>query len=272
MVSKERWKSAQDYELGYWQGAATRVAEGKGSLGWYRWRAGELRKRLERLDLGQLAEGGAKVLEVGGGPIGVCTFFPGQERMAVDPLADAYAENPQLVELRDPEVEYRQGVGESLPCPDSSYDLVIIENCIDHVQDVEGVMAELKRVLKPGGVLYLTVNNRSAYGYYVHRILSRLQIDRGHPHTFTPRRTVELISESGFRPLNVEIGSYRQARREDLASGDRRARLKALLGVSEYVVSVVAVREPEKQASDGDWCRRIVADALKRAERAEALE
>lgn len=247
MDSVKRWTEAQAYELGFWDGVARKVDTGAVSdLGWYRWRADQLVQRLDNLGLQRLTTGDAAVVEVGSGPVGVSTFFPGAERVAVDPLMDQYARHPAFASARDPDVKYLQGRGEQLPCLSGHYDLAIIENCIDHVQDVTSVMRELSRVLKPDGVLYLTVNNRTRAGYYVHRVLSRLRIDRGHPHTFTPDRTVERVCRSGFRPLDTDIGSYRQALREDLTAEDLRSRLKAVLGVSEYVVSVVAARDARR--------------------------
>ena len=101
-------------------------------------------------------------------------------------------------------------------------------------------MRELKRALSAAGTLYLTVNCRTRWGYLMHRALSRLAVDAGHPHTFTPRRAERLLRDHGFRTLQFEIASYAAARRADFAAPERRARLKALLGVSEFVTSVVA--------------------------------
>jgi hypothetical protein len=101
-------------------------------------------------------------------------------------------------------------------------------------------MRELGRALRPDGILYLTVNCRSKTGYMVHRMLSSLRLDPGHPHTFTPPRVAALLRGHGFEPVDTEIGSYEEARREDLASPTRKAHLKAYLGVSEYVTSVIS--------------------------------
>lgn len=248
MEDTKRWSEAQDYELGFWNKVAKNIASGSDGLDWYRWRADQLIKRLKRLNLHRLTSGSARIIEVGSGPVGVCTFFPGVERLAVDPLMDQYSSQPAFTKARNPEVKYVQGVGERLPSPSGHFDLAIIENCIDHVHDVDAVMRELGRVLKPDGILYLTVNNRSRPGYFVHRLLSRLKIDRGHPHTFTPRRTRDLIRQSGFQPRDIEVGSYLQATRADLSSGKARDLFKALLGVSEYVVSVIAEQDAHNQA------------------------
>ena len=56
-------------------------------------------------------------------------------------------------------IEYRQGVGEDLPFPDSTFEIVYCCDTLEHVEDVGKVIGEVSRVLKPGGVfLYDTIN------------------------------------------------------------------------------------------------------------------
>jgi SAM-dependent methyltransferase len=241
MVSPARWQTAQQYERGYWASLATRIAEGSVSqLDWYQWRADQLVSRLRSLGLAHLTDGRARVVEVGSGPVGVVGFFPAAERLAIDPLESYYGSNVTLAALRNRAVKYRQGSVEALPCESASYDLAIMENCIDHVRDVRAGMRELRRVLRASGTLYLTVNCRTAWGFVVHRALSRLRVDAGHPYTFTPPRARALLDDHGFTTLDFVVGSYAEARREDLAAPERRARIKGLLGISEFVVSAVA--------------------------------
>ena len=243
MVSRERWQHAQAYERAYWVEQASAIATGAVSqLDWYRWRGQQLVARLEGLGLGRFADGSARVIEIGSGPVGVAAYFPAQERVAVDPLASTYAALPELVALRSSEVEYREGVGEELPAPSGRFDLALIENCIDHVRDIDAVHAELARVLRPGGLLYLTVNCRTRWGFLMHRALSRLMVDRGHPHTFTSDRAKSLLSRAPFELTWFETASAEEARREDLASRHTRDRLKGALGVSEFVASGIARR------------------------------
>ena len=243
MATLTRWQHAQEYERGYWQDQAERITGGSaGQLQWYEWRAGRLAERLRDAGLARLADGTARVLEVGSGPIGVVSYFPASERIAVDPLEDFYGSNETLSALRNPDVDYRQGVGERLPVGDDRIDLAIIENCIDHVQDMDGVMSELSRTLGDSGTLYLTVNCRSRWGYVVHRILSRLRLDPGHPHTFTPKHLRKLLARHGYRILSLETESFMAAWKTDLTSSSNRARIKGLLGVSEYVALVIAAR------------------------------
>ncbi|SRR6266852_1448319 len=238
-----RWRTAQQYEQGYWEGVAARISEGSVSqLDWYRWRADQLMLKLQSLGINHLETGEAAVLEVGSGPIGVVPFVNAKERVAVDPLEPFYGRNPVLTALRTDGVQYRAGLGEKLPCETGRYDVAIIENCIDHVQNPQAVRAELARVLKPDGILYLTVNCRSPWGYVVHRVLSRLRLDPGHPYTFTPSRASVFVENGGFRILSRDVGSYAEAWRADWRAAETRARLKAILGVSEFLFSTVSQR------------------------------
>jgi SAM-dependent methyltransferase len=238
-----RWRRAQEYERGFWEATALQIATGSTSqLGWYRWRAEQLASRLRALGLVRLLDGRARVLEIGSGPLGIVSFFPAGERVAVDPLEPFYASNVVLTRLRDPQVQYRPGGGEELPCESGRYDLAIIDNCIDHVQDVAAVMHELRRVLVPAGVLYLTVNCRTRWGFWVHRALSKLRVDAGHPHTFTPRRAQTLIQSNSFEIRSLDVGSYSEALRADRRSPQAKNRIKGLLGVSEFLVTAIAIR------------------------------
>ena len=241
MATVQRWVAAQHYEQNFWADTSSRIARGSVThFDWYRGRAEQLADRLRRFGLSDVTSGDATVLEVGSGPVGIVSHFAGRVRIAVDPLNTFYGADPVLSATRARDVDYRTGLGEDLPCESGVCDLVIIENCIDHVQDIHGVGRELNRVLRPGGVLYLNVNCRTAAGYYVHRAMSRLSIDAGHPHTFTPNRALAFVRRHGFEPLGSEAMSAWTAHVEDLRGPGLRSRLKALSGVSEYVFKVYA--------------------------------
>ncbi len=56
-------------------------------------------------------------------------------------------------------IDYRRGTGESIPFPDAAFDLACCCDVLEHVEDLPKVIAEISRVLKPGGVfLYDTIN------------------------------------------------------------------------------------------------------------------
>lgn len=60
-------------------------------------------------------------------------------------------------------IDYRVGTGEMLPLEDGSFDIVYCCDVLEHVRDLEGVIAETARVLQPGGIyLYDTINRTLA--------------------------------------------------------------------------------------------------------------
>lgn len=56
-----------------------------------------------------------------------------------------------------------RAAGEALPLPDASYDLVTAWDVLEHVQQPERMLAEIARVLRPGGYVLMTAINRFAF-------------------------------------------------------------------------------------------------------------
>lgn len=50
---------------------------------------------------------------------------------------------------------FHEGIGESLPFPDNDFDCVTSYQTIEHVQDVSRVLAEMVRVVRPGGGIHI---------------------------------------------------------------------------------------------------------------------
>lgn len=97
----------------------------------------------------------ARVLEVGSGAHGLIFYFEAAERVGVDPLADHYAELFPAWQGRVPTIA---AGGEELPFADSSFDVVLCDNVVDHATSPRRIVEEIARVLAPGGLLYFTVN------------------------------------------------------------------------------------------------------------------
>lgn len=61
------------------------------------------------------------------------------------------------------------GVGEHLPFPENSFDLILSNEVIEHVQSDREAISEIVRTLKPGGRLTIFCPNRG-YGFETHGI------------------------------------------------------------------------------------------------------
>ncbi|MGK2966869.1 MAG: class I SAM-dependent methyltransferase, partial [Tepidiformaceae bacterium] len=65
------------------------------------------------------------------------------------------------------------GISEGLPFADGTFDLVVLNEVIEHVNDDRATMKEARRVLKPGGRVAIYAPNRlypfETHGIYFHR-------------------------------------------------------------------------------------------------------
>jgi 2-polyprenyl-6-hydroxyphenyl methylase/3-demethylubiquinone-9 3-methyltransferase len=57
------------------------------------------------------------------------------------------------------DVDFRIGTAVDLPLKDNSADVCVAEDLIEHVKDWESAVSEFVRILKPGGILWLTTTN-----------------------------------------------------------------------------------------------------------------
>ncbi len=76
------------------------------------------------------------------------TFLKSNNKYAIDPLEDFFSNKEEWVRLRDPEVKYQKGKGENLPYKEEFFDLIILDNVLDHCENPVLVLDEVHRVLK----------------------------------------------------------------------------------------------------------------------------
>jgi SAM-dependent methyltransferase len=236
-IGWSRWLKAQEYEQAFWQRLGDDIEAGtREHLDWYNWRA----RRLERfLSVAGVTRTGGKVLEVGSGPIGIVNFLEWGERYAVDPLEHFYRTKRSLVSLRHSSVTYLDGPGERLPFENGSCSLVIVDNVIDHTYAPGKILNEIYRVLRTDGHLYLAVNVHTRWGALLHALLAVLQIDKGHPYTFTSQTLCHQLEARQFVVLAEQIEDYWKAREADRHSASLRARIKGYTGLSEFSHAVL---------------------------------
>lgn len=58
-------------------------------------------------------------------------------------------------------IDYQTGSGEHLPFPEGSFDHVACCDVLEHVDDVDSVIGEVARVLRPGGLFFYDTINRT---------------------------------------------------------------------------------------------------------------
>jgi SAM-dependent methyltransferase len=105
----------------------------------------------------------------------------------------------------------RANVEEPLPFEDASFDVVVAGELFEHLQVPDALVGEIRRVLRPGGVLAGSVPN-------AFRVQSRLRFLRGRPpeddpthlRMFSPTALRELLA--GFERIELHFVGGRYAR------------------------------------------------------------
>jgi SAM-dependent methyltransferase len=87
----------------------------------------------------------------------------GQQTVGLDVEFERTIDSRQLVD------QVLCGVGEKLPFPQDSFDLILSHEVLEHVVDHQQVIDEIVRVLKPGGRLLLFCPNRG-YPFETHGV------------------------------------------------------------------------------------------------------
>jgi len=134
------------------------------------------------------------LLDVGCGDGGVARLLRARvaEVVAVDvePSA-AWADAPGLA--------FRVANGEELPFGEASFDVVHAKDALHHMERPDRALAELSRVLRPGGAALIVEANRASPSFFV-----QMTLVRRHQH-FTRRRFENLVR--GAFPL-ASLGSF----------------------------------------------------------------
>lgn len=104
---------------------------------------------------------GGKVLDVGCGPgvMGHALRERGCDFWGVDP-SSRMIEVAEATFSADPRARFQVGIATGLDFPDGFFDAVICMGVLERVADDGAALAEMVRVLKPGGTLIVTVPNR----------------------------------------------------------------------------------------------------------------
>jgi 2-polyprenyl-6-hydroxyphenyl methylase/3-demethylubiquinone-9 3-methyltransferase len=103
------------------------------------------------------------VLDVGcGGGLLSEEFARAGFRVAgVDPMAESIEAGRRHAAASGLEIDYRVAAGEALPFDDGRFDVVLCCDVLEHVEAVGPVLAEVVRVLRPGGAFLFDTINRT---------------------------------------------------------------------------------------------------------------
>lgn len=141
-----------------------------------------------------------EVLEVAIGTGRNLPFYPEEVRLTGVDISPAMLKIArQRASELGLEVDFREADAQALPFPDASFDTVVCTLSLCNVPDDRKAVAEMKRVLRPGGRLLLLdhVRSSSRLGRAFQTALEVVTVRFGGAHLL--RRPLEHIRTEGFR-------------------------------------------------------------------------
>lgn len=173
----------------------------------YVWRSGQER-RLEMVRRYVPLEG-ARVLDIGCG-------LGAYVRRFLDFTPDAYGIDIDAPRVQEGADAGLQGLGialsESLPFADASFDAVLLNEVIEHVQDDRQTLREALRVTKPGGKVVVFAPNRF-YPFETHGVYL------GDRYVFGNIPLVNYLPDTLRNRLVPHARAYSRARLESITAG-----------------------------------------------------
>jgi SAM-dependent methyltransferase len=174
---------------------------------------------------------------------------------------DFSAEAVELARKLVPDGRFQQGDAQALPYPTASFDAVLCGYGVMHLPNPAAALAEMRRVLRPGGRVALSVWDAAGAGFSLvyEAVRARGSLDIALPHGpdffqfGSPERMQSALTEAGF--ANASAVSFGQDWRladaeeyvEAILNGTVRARAvlaaqfgEAATGVRAYIANYLA--------------------------------
>jgi SAM-dependent methyltransferase len=220
----EKFQIAQKDEKDYWKQKQTELTSKK-------YRDFKRDAAMDILDELQSATNDGcleRVLEIGGGGDPMVEYFGGDIGIVIDPLGKFY--KTELLPFHLSLVEYYCGIGENLPFKSSTFDGVLLYNCIDHGIAPFKILDESKRVLRHGGAIHLLVDTYSFQFTGYRKIYGHIfpqKSDRKHPYCLRFKTVSKYLRDLGF----VELKSYHGAHPYSLVFGSSKGPIENTLKI-----------------------------------------
>ncbi len=163
--------------------------------------------------------GSCRILEIGAGPTNATTeYLSGKGSVTGIDIDEAVKGNKHCIET----VTYD---GVHMPFADGSFDLAVSSYVFEHVEKPDELMVEIRRVLRPGGVLvfrtpnlwhYVSIGARIVPKYMQKKVINYLQNGQRKEQDIYPTyhrmntsfQCRKLLLNAGFQNIEIKLQEY----------------------------------------------------------------
>lgn len=86
------------------------------------------------------------------------------------------------------------------------FDIIISSQVIEHVSDDNLMLNEIRRILKPDGVAYISSVIKKKYGFYIYRVNGKFCLDPTHLREYSSKEEfLNLIKNNKLKIIDIEI-------------------------------------------------------------------
>ncbi|MDA8638087.1 bifunctional 2-polyprenyl-6-hydroxyphenol methylase/3-demethylubiquinol 3-O-methyltransferase UbiG [Rhodospirillales bacterium] len=183
----------------------------------------------------------ARVLDLGcaGGFMAEAIARKGALVTGIDPAKKAIEAARAHAQEKGIKIQYDVGAGELLPYDDDAFDIIVCVDVLEHVANFPTVLAEIARVLRPGGTfLYDTIHrnliSRLVTVTFAEDILGLLPKGTHDPDMFIkPSELIDVMHQVGLRAGKMTgLGPNGINRRGDFVFGALPLRTVIYMGVA----------------------------------------
>lgn len=115
---------------------------------------------------------------------------------------DVYDKAISYAQTQYPDIEFKVADAHKIPYENETFDTVICTEVLEHVDDPEAVLSEIKRVLKKDGWAVIELDSGSllfSIAWYLWRKFNGKVWNDSHIHSFNVKKLESMIIKSGFK-------------------------------------------------------------------------
>jgi 2-polyprenyl-6-hydroxyphenyl methylase/3-demethylubiquinone-9 3-methyltransferase len=175
------------------------------------WRVPYFQRMLSRER--KLVPPGKRLMDVGcgGGVLSEEFAAMGFQVTGIDPSESSLAAARAHAAVRGLDIDYRVGSGDRLPFGDESFEVVSCCDVLEHIHNWDRVIAEVARVIKPGGVfIYDTINRTHISKLVFIKLAQEWRFTRFMPRNLhvwemfiRPEELTRALDRHGLRNLDI---------------------------------------------------------------------